>query len=103
MVTVDDLVLYCRIDLPEEGDSARAQVEALLDSLRRAAVTYLDNAGCSGTVSAQDTALYDQAVKALVLHWYDNRNAIAYNRSMVPLGLREIINQLKMEAMVHGS
>ena len=100
MVTVEDLVLYCRIDLPDAGDPARSNVIKLLGDLLSAADDYLRNAGCS---PFESEALYDQAVKGLVLHWYDNRNAIAYNRTMVPLGLRTIINQLKMEAMSNGS
>lgn len=97
MVTLDDLVAYCRIDLPDEDDPARAQIIALVEGLRDAAEDYLTNAGC-----LEGSSLHDLAVMGLVLHWYDNRNAIAYNRSAIPLGLQTIINQLKMEAMTSG-
>lgn len=98
-VDVEDLACYCRIDLPEPGDSAREAEIETLNCLRLAAEEYLTEAGCAG----KSSALYDLALKRLVLHWYENRNAIAYNRTMVPMGLREIINQLKMGAIVRGS
>lgn len=39
---------------------------------------------------------FKQAARALTLHWYDNPGAVG-KYDLIPLGLRELINQLKME------
>lgn len=65
----------------------------LIQGLADAAAQYLEDAGIFEPASPSE--LYSLAVYGLVLHWYDNRNVIAYNRSEIPMGLRPIINQLK--------
>ena len=37
-----------------------------------------------------------QAARALTLHWYDNPGAVG-KLDLLPLGARELINQLKLE------
>lgn len=57
-----------------------------------AAKEYLANAG----VRERESALYDQAVYMLAMHWYDNRNVdiIGQVRGEVSHGLQSIIHQL---------
>ena len=39
---------------------------------------------------------FKQAARSLTLHWYDNPGAVG-KYDLIPLGARELINQLKME------
>ena len=43
-----------------------------------------------------DIERFKQAARALTLHWYDNPGAVG-KYDLIPLGLRELINQLKLE------
>lgn len=74
---------YCHVDHDED--------DALLSDLYAAAVAYLSNAG----VKPQSTALYDFAVNAIVLEWYDAEGISA----SVSLGVRTIITQLKLSSV----
>lgn len=82
---LDALKTYMRVGHDLEDD--------LIQTLADAAAQYLEDGGIAADTSPDD--LYTLAVYGLVLHWYDNRNVIAYNRSEIPMGLRPIINQLK--------
>ena len=79
-VSAADLKLYCRVDDDE--------AVPLLESLAESAEEYLTTAGAERTQN--NTNAYDLAVKALVLHWYDNPTG-----GELPAGLRNNINQLK--------
>ena len=61
---------------------------------------YLADAGIHPGEPAD--ARYALAVSALTLHWYDNRQAVDTNLTDLPLGLRQVINQLKAKG-VRGS
>lgn len=89
-VDLKSLLAYCRLDddLPEEDK------RLIEETLWPAAEEYLAGAGVSEP--AYESALYDLAVKGLVCHWYEHREAMAYYRSEIPLGVRTIINQLKL-------
>lgn len=73
------------------NDEDDDQVMSLID----AAEQYLHNAGVDpGSVPY---ALFELAVKGMVLHWYDNRASV--DTSSPPdfePGIRAVINQLKM-------
>lgn len=90
MVDLAALLAYMRLDddLPEEDE------RLIEDTLWPAAEEYLDGAGVPAPT--YDSPLYDLAVKGLVCHWYEHREAMAYYRSEIPLGVRAIINQMKL-------
>lgn len=84
-LTLEEVKAYCRIT-----DSTEDQiVQSLMDSAEK----YLENAGVPE--AAANTALYDLAVMALVLHWYDNRGNTAEGQVEIPLGLGALIIQLQ--------
>lgn len=87
-IPVADVKLYCRIDGEEE--------DVLLYSLIDAAKDYLAGAG----INDPDTPdhRYALAVKALVLHYYDYRGLTEAPMPSVIPGIRNLINQLKLEA-----
>ena len=87
-LTIEDLAAYCRIDLPEPGDSARAKTEAELESLRLSAEEYLAEAGVA--LLPELKPRQEHVIKALVLHWVDNPSG-----GEIPAGLQRMINQLK--------
>lgn len=63
--------------------------------LIQAAMTYLDNAGIASPASLEENELYNLCVKSLTLHWFDHRDSVG-NEAELPIGLRPIINQLKL-------
>ena len=71
--------------------------DALILMLASAAEEYLLKAG----VRTEDSR-YSLAVSALTLHWYDNRAVVDSKLDTLPLGLRQIINQLKAERVCHA-
>lgn len=78
---------YMRVDGDED--------DAIITALYQAAALYLGNAGIQPPTG--DRALYDLAVRSLTLHYYDHRDAVG-NEAEFPVGLRPIINQLKIIA-----
>lgn len=88
-----DLKGYMKVD--------HNQDDLLIGQLASAAEAYLAGAGVLPETSP--AALYQLAFYGLVLHWYDNRNVIAYYRSEIPLGTRQIINQLKQTKVVNAN
>lgn len=74
--------------------------DTLITSLIDAAEGYLADAGVHQTEKNQGR--YFLAVAGLTLHWYDNRQAVDTNLTDLPLGLRQVINQLKAKG-VRGS
>lgn len=80
-----------------EEFQADPEVSSVVQSLAEAAVEYLANAGIRYSA---DSALYELALKGLVAHWYDNRDAISpASNAQTPLGLRTIITQLKLTSV----
>ena len=60
-----------------------------------AAMEYLQGAG----IHDNGSFLYQLAVASLTTHWLDNRAAIqAGSVSQTPIGLRDVINQLKFSS-----
>lgn len=82
---------YMRIDGTED--------DAVIEALYNAAVLYLKHSGIGDPTS--DPALYNLAVWSLTLHYYDHRDAVG-NEASFPIGLRPIINQLKMLCTIHS-
>lgn len=82
---LERLKRYMRIEHDED--------DALIQSLADAADAYLTNAG----ISERGDPRRELALHGLVLHWYDNRAALAESTNPIelPLGLRQVINQLK--------
>lgn len=73
--------------------------DALVRDLIPAAEAYLKNGGVNK--EQVDSALYVLAVKGIVLHWYDNRNATGTSDPHdFAIGTRHIINQLKRESEI---
>lgn len=87
-VDLEAVKLYCRIDGNEE--------DALLLTLMDAAAEYLEGAGVAAP--EKPDPLYDLAVKALVLDYYDHRGRTETGtQSQIP-GLDNAIVQLKLRA-----
>ncbi len=75
---------YMRVDHDED--------DTLIVSLWEAAAAYLGNAG----IQDNGSNLYWLAAAGLTLHWYDAAPAVTGSAENISLGLRHIINQLKM-------
>lgn len=76
---------YMRVDGNED--------DAVIAALQDAAILYLQNAGIEKP--AEESPLYNLAVWSLTLHYYDHRDSVG-NEASFPIGLRPIINQLKL-------
>lgn len=77
-----------------------------IGQLAQAAAAYLREAGAqppelrAGERLSERYPLYFLALKALTLHWFDNRDAItAGTASLTPLGAASIIKQLQAARM----
>ena len=86
-ITLEEVKTYCRIDGTTEDD--------LLRSLLQAAKDYLTGAGIK---EPKDSARYRLAALALVLHYYDYRGLTEAPMPTAIPGIRNLINQLKLEA-----
>ncbi len=84
---LDACKLYMRIDGTEE--------DTLIEALYCAAQEYLSGAGIRRT--GDNASRYDLAVNSLTLFYYDHRDAVG-SEACLPVGLRPIITQLKLEA-----
>lgn len=79
---------YMRIDHGED--------DLLIGQMCDAAEGYLSDAGCvRGAEGSPAAARYDLALWALTLHYYDHRDAVG-TEAPIPLGIRPLINQLKV-------
>ena len=87
-ITLEEVKTYCRID----GDLE----DGLLRSLLQAAKDYLTGAGIDEP--KDDVALYGLCVKALVLDYYDRRGLTQRPDPYEVPGVRNAINQLKLQA-----
>ena len=85
---------YMRID----GDADDAVIKAMY----KAAVHYLENAGIEEP--SEDPSLYNLAVWALTLHYYDHRDSDSgSSEAGFSVGLRAKINQLKLMGDIERS
>lgn len=75
---------YMRVDHDED--------DALIQALWSAAVAYLQNSG----IKDDRSELYWLAAAGLTLHWYDGAPTVVGSSENISLGLRHIINQLKL-------
>ena len=92
-VSLEAIKAYARIDGDEE--------DALLESLTDAAEEYLTNAGIDPGLAPP--ALYQLAVKGIVLHWYEHRNDTSGTMPTdFSAGVRLIINQLKNTCLLNS-
>lgn len=81
---LDDLKAYMRVDTEEDN--------AVISALGYAAKIYLLQAG----IAPSESELYRLAFWGLTLHYYEHRSAVAAGAAEFPIGLRPIINQLKL-------
>ena len=81
---LSELKLYLRVEIDAD--------DVFIETLRQAAVEYLTNAGVIQT----DDALYALAVKLLVAHWYENRQAVIIGQvsKQLEYSLQAILAQL---------
>ena len=79
---------YMRVDGEDEDD--------VILVLMTAAQSYLERAGIVRERSIP--ALYNLALWGLTLHYYDHREAVG-SEAAFPVGLRPVINQLKLTAV----
>ena len=90
MIPFEDVRAYVRSEPDDDG---------LIRDLIPVAEAYLKNSGVDADTA--DASLYAQAVKGIVLHLYDNRNATgASDPHDFAIGTRLIVNQLKREAEI---
>jgi uncharacterized phage protein (predicted DNA packaging) len=87
MVSLEEAKAYMRVDIDDD--------DALIQSLIDGAAAYLAGAG----ILDSEDSRYALAVKALTLHWYDNRGDTVNSTVIheIPCGLRTVIQQLKMD------
>lgn len=83
---------YMRVDGDEDDE--------VIAALYEAAVLYLRNAGVDE--ERETLPLYNLCVWSLTLHYYDHRDAVG-TESAFPIGLRPILNQLKLTAVPHDN
>lgn len=74
---------------------AEDESDEVVFPLIRAAIEYLDHAGIEAPETREESESYMLCVKALTLHYYDHRDSVN-GEAPIPLGLRPIINQLKL-------
>ena len=87
-----DLMSYMQLQ-ELKPDSADA---ALIQSLHTTAERYLTGADTTDP-------LYSQAIRCMVLDWFDNRGSgSGGSESSLSVGVRQIINQLKTRASLEG-
>lgn len=79
---------YMRVDGKDEDD--------VIFVLMTAAQAYLERAGI--VPERSPAAQYNLALWGLTLHYYDHREAVG-NEAAFPIGLRPVINQLKLTAV----
>ena len=87
-ITLAEVKLYCRIDGNAE--------DTLLQALIPAAKEYLAGAGVADPSGSSPR--YALCVKAIVLDWYDRRGLTQRPDPHAVPGIRNLINQLKLEA-----
>lgn len=87
IVSLEAAKAYARIDGDED--------DALVESFIEGAEEYLAGAGVYPGLAPE--ALYQLAVKGIVLHWYEQRNVTDSGTAPTDFaaGVRLIINQLK--------
>ncbi|MBE6984313.1 MAG: hypothetical protein E7434_01625 [Ruminococcaceae bacterium] len=81
------LKAHCRVDFDDD--------DLLLGLLYQAAVRYLERAGIAEAVEDEEYLL---AAFSLVLEWYEAGSTVN-----VTIGTRQLINQLKLDAIGDGS
>lgn len=91
-VSLEAAKAYARIDGDED--------DALLESLIEAAEEYLAGAGVYPGLAPE--ALYQLAVKGIVLHWYEQRNVTDGAPTDFAAGVRLTINQLKQTCQLNS-
>lgn len=82
---------YMHLDLDDDTDD-----DLLTETIIPAAKAYLEAAGI--VPNSGNAARYTLAFHSLALYYYDNRDA-AGGEAPLPVGLRPIINQLKLGAL----
>lgn len=85
-----ELKLYLRVDNDDD--------DQFIETLQQAAIEYLINAGVVQT----DNALYALAVKLLVAHWYENRQAVIIGQvsKQLEYSLQAVLAQLMYSKQV---
>ena len=83
-VALADVKQYMKVDGTDD--------DRLIETLYGAARTYLKDGGVEKPEKESD--LYTLALWGLTLHYYDHRDDVGTNVA-IPIGLRNIINQLK--------
>lgn len=84
---------YCMIDADDIDEIA------VMEMLAGSAKEYLGEAGVTRTEDNQKR--FDLCVNRMTLSWLDNRDeGTGAKESALPVGLRQVINQLKLDAEV---
>ncbi len=93
-LTLNEIKRYIHADDLQDS-AAQALEDADIQALWDAAKGFLTGAGVGAGHAG--TPRYNLAVKALVLHWYDNRGDIITGTivSDIPMGLEALITQLQ--------
>ncbi len=87
MITQSDVKLHLRVDYDEE--------DSYISALLLAAVDYIREITGRGNDASQPPR-YHHAVKLLVGHWFQNREAVSeLNLKSIPWGLSHLIHSLR--------
>lgn len=86
MLDVANLRDYLRVDTTDD--------DAVIRDLMRSAVEIIE--GQTGKTYDDDSGLWEQAVRVMVAHLYENRAAVAFGVSVaeIPLTAQMLINQI---------
>ncbi|HYH05377.1 MAG TPA: head-tail connector protein [Bacillota bacterium] len=86
-MTIDELKLYIKVDNTEEDN--------LISAFRTAAIDYIQQA--TGKTYAENSEVWNLAIKLLVRHWYENRVAeVPGSLSKVSYSVDSLINHIAL-------
>lgn len=86
-MTLSDIKLFLRIDTNDD--------DSLIETLRLAAIQYIQEA--TGKQYDDNSELYNLLIKILVVHWYENREAIQDgNRTEAPHTITSLLNHIAL-------
>ena len=96
-LSIEDVKAYLRVDSPDEDTLISAQISAADRYLsgkvsKTQALSGVDEAGEKQYVSLAEDPLYQQCVKLMVSHWYENRAIVSMGS--VPSGIQHTVDAI---------
>ena len=90
MITIADFCEFARIDMQDDDGTIAA--------ILTAAETYVREKTGKRRPDGGDSSLYDNAVKMLAAHWYDNRTPTGTDTREIPYTLSDLISHISLVA-----